>query len=371
MAAGGLAVEVLEADLVELLVVVEDAVVEEVLGAAADVVQLDSVLLHVEDLLLLGRVADVAARGGVETDVVEGVGIVLGDGEGVAAAHGEAGDGAAFFLGDGAVVGIDEGDDLREGINEVGFSGEGVAVGVSVSVVGGCGLLGGVAVGHDQDHRLGLALGDEVVEDLRGAAEVKPGVLVTGVAMEEVEDGIFLLAALLVPRRGIDVDATSVAEGLAVIPAGGDGAVGDVVDSVNVAPVAFLLGNDEIVHPARDVLDDGIVEVHDGGAVHCEAVEIEFGSQGLGGVGPDSVGFLELGGTLHELSGDLDLDGLGVLVAEGYAVVGVDYDSGEDFLRGGRSLAGPERLAAGPHLLRVRARCDEGQSGDKDNSLHT
>ena len=77
--------------------------------------------------------------------------------------------------------------------------------------------------------------------------------------MEEVEDGIFLLSACLVPRRCIDVDATAVLEGLAVIPAGSDGAVGDVVDAVDIAPVTLVLGDDEVVHPARDILDDGVV----------------------------------------------------------------------------------------------------------------
>ena len=174
MTAGGLTVEVFEAYLVELLVVVEYAVVQEVLGTAADVVQFDPVLLHVQDFLLLGRVADVAARGGVEADIVEGVGIILGDGEGVAATHREAGDGTALLLGDGAVVGVDEGDDLREGVGEVGLAGTGIAVGVCIAVVGRGGLLGGIAVGHDEDHRLGLALGDEVVEDLGGTSKVKP-----------------------------------------------------------------------------------------------------------------------------------------------------------------------------------------------------
>ena len=282
----------------------------------------------------------------------------------MAAAHGEAGDGAAFLLGDSAIVAVDEFDDFRERVSEVGLAGEGVTVGVGVAVVGRGGLLGGIAVGHDEDHWFGLALRDEVVEDLGGAAEVEPGVLIAGVAVEQVEYGIFLLAVGLVPRRGVDVDAAAVPEGGAVVPAGGDSAVRDIMDAVDVALVAFLLGDDEVVHPAGDVLDHGIVEVHDGGAVHCEAIEVEFGSQGLGGVGPDAVGFLELGRALHEFAGYFDLDGFGILVTESDAVVGVDDDSGEYFLglRGG-AHARPEGLATGPHLLRVCACGHEGQCG--------
>ena len=77
MAAGCLAVEVLEPDLVQLRVVVQHAAVQEVFRAAADVVQLAAVFLHVQHFLLLGRVADVAARRGEEADVVEGIRVIL------------------------------------------------------------------------------------------------------------------------------------------------------------------------------------------------------------------------------------------------------------------------------------------------------
>ena len=330
MSAGGLAEMVGEADLVQLLVVGQDAPVQEVFRPAADVVELAAALLQVQQLLLFGRVGDAATRRGEQTHIVEQVRIVLGDGERVAAAHREAGDGAPRFLPDRPVVAVDEGDDLSEGARKRRDAGPRVLVRVGVAEVGRSGLLGRIPVGHHEDHRLRLPGGDEVVENLRGAPEVQPGVLVAGVPVQEIEDGIALLA-VLIARRRVDVHAAAHLQHGAVVPARSDGAVRDVLHAVQVA---FLSADDEVVHPPRNVLHHRIVEVQDGFPVHGQAVEIHLGSERGRGVGPYPVDLPERGRALHEFTRHLDLDGLGIAVAEGDTVVRVDGDPGDLLLLG-------------------------------------
>ena len=67
-------------------------------------------------------------------------------------------------------------------------------------------VLGAVrdAAAHDDDHRLGLALGNEVVEDDVGEALIDPAGLILAAAVLEVEDGEALVAVHLVLRRSID-----------------------------------------------------------------------------------------------------------------------------------------------------------------------
>ena len=319
-----------EADLVQLLVVGQDASVQEVLRPAADVVELAAVLLQIQQLLLLGRVRDAAACRGEQAHIVEQVRIVLGDGECVSAAHREAGDGAPRFLPDRPVVAVDERDDLPESVRERRDAGPGVLVRISIAEIGGSGLLGRIPVGHHEDHRLRLAGGDQVVENLGGSAEVQPGILVAGIPVQKVENGIALLA-VLVSRRGVDVHPAAHPEFGAVVPARGDGAVRDVLHAVQVA---FLSADDEVVHPARDVFHHRIVEVQDGLPVHGQTVEIHLGGQRGRGVGPYSVDLPERGRALHEFARHLDRDGLGIAVTESDTVVRVDGDPGDLLLLG-------------------------------------
>ena len=241
----------------------------------------------------------------------------------MSATHRESGDGATFFLLDCPVIAIDEGDDLTKGGRERRDAGPGVLVGVGVAEVGGRGLLGGVAVGHHEDHRFRLAGGDQVVQDLGGAPQVQPGILVTGVAVQEIENGIILLA-VFIARRRVDVHPAAHLELGAVVPAGCDGAVRYVLHAIKVT---LLSADDEVVHPARDVFYEGIVQVQDGLSVHGQAVEIHFGSKRRRGIGPDSVDFPERGRPLHEFARHLDRDRLGIAVLERDAVVRVDGDA--------------------------------------------
>ena len=58
------------------------------------------------------------------------------------------------------------------------------------------------AVGQDDDHRHGLLVGVQVVEDHVGRAAARPLVLVAADAVQQVQDRVLLV--LRVPRRGVD-----------------------------------------------------------------------------------------------------------------------------------------------------------------------
>ena len=61
-----------------------------------------------------------------------------------------------------------------------------------------------IAVGEDDDHRLSLALGDEVVEDSIEFTDLVPSLLGVGGAAHEVEYGVFLVGVLVVLGGGVD-----------------------------------------------------------------------------------------------------------------------------------------------------------------------
>ena len=90
-----------------------------------------------------------------------------------------------------------------------------------------------IAIGHHHNHGLGLALGDEVVEDLGSTAKLAPRILVATDAMQQVEHGI-LLAAGLIAGRGVDGDATCQTSRRTLVPDLAHGAVGHLVHLVEV-----------------------------------------------------------------------------------------------------------------------------------------
>ena len=83
-----------------------------------------------------------------------------------------------------------------------------------------------VAVGHDDDHRLGFAVGDQIVQDHVGFAGPGPGSFDLTVAMQEVEHGI-LLRAGLVPRRRVDIEHARRLELLGIVEVHVDSSVAD------------------------------------------------------------------------------------------------------------------------------------------------
>ena len=256
---------------------------EEVGIAAGEEIELHASLLEGRDLLRGG-----GTGGGKRADVVEHLWIQVGGRDGVAAAHGQAGDGAGRGLRDGAEVLLDERDDLLAEAHHIavhelvalgfGHLGEGLAVETHLHLLlgnaeGAGGRLVGVAVRHDDDHRLGQALLDEVVQDLGGTAHGRPGFLVTTGAMQEVKDRILLLGVVLVAVRGVDRQAAVHAEDGAVVPGMAHGAV---LVGLTVV-LGALAGDDEHREVTGAVtLDIDVLGIVDRDTVHDEVVGVDF-----------------------------------------------------------------------------------------------
>ena len=133
------------------------------------------------------------------------------DGNGFEAAHGEAGDSVVVAVFGNIVGRFDLGHDL-------GKEGPGVQLRVVVDAgrvlpdVDGTMYEREVAVaqGHDDDHRLYFALGDEVIEDEVRAAVVEPPPGRVGPTMKEIENRVGL-AGRVVPGWRVDVIVALVA----------------------------------------------------------------------------------------------------------------------------------------------------------------
>ena len=112
----------------------------------------------------------------------------------------------------GYVVG---GLDLREDFGEEGLLEALVVVGgfggVAAAFGGGDVVEVAVAEGHDYDHGLDLALGEEVVEDEVGFAYGGPAIGAFVEAVEEVEDWVESLGGWVVAWWGVDVVVVLVA----------------------------------------------------------------------------------------------------------------------------------------------------------------
>jgi hypothetical protein len=131
---------------------------------------------------------------------------------GLRASHREAGDGAVLAAGEDTVVFLDVGDHV--GHQAFGKSHRNHRAGGALRRAARArdgrrdvlrGDLVSVAVGHHHDHGPGLALGDEVVEDLGRAAHAGPGVFVAAAAVQQVEHRVTLRAGAVAGWR-VDVD---------------------------------------------------------------------------------------------------------------------------------------------------------------------
>ena len=71
------------------------------------------------------------------------------------------------------------------------------------------------AVGHDDDHRLGLAVGDQVVEEDVGRGEALPLRLVAADAVQEIEHRVLLV--LRVAGRRVDLHLARGPDGLRLV----------------------------------------------------------------------------------------------------------------------------------------------------------
>ena len=270
------------------------------------------------DVESLGLLLDVDA--GVEAAgeapyVAELVRILEDDLEGLDAAHRKAGHGPVVLVRQDPVVGLDEGDDV---VHQVLLEHRDVAG----------------AVGHHDDHRDHLALGKEVVEDVAGAADGRPGDVSVAAAVDEVEDGKLRLAGL-VPRRGPDPHRPRAAERLAPVGADCDGAMRDV----GVVGEEFLSAG--IHYGQSSVLRGrGALRVIDLDAVHHEVVPVRAGLDVRDAEGPDAVpldgnNLLAPG---HHVACKADGPRLGGVDAENGRAVGKHPDAPEGVVGGDPSL---------------------------------
>ena len=142
--------------------------------------------------------------------------------------------------------------------------------------------------------------------------------------MKKVEDGIVLLAGLIVAGRCVHVVVAMIADDGGLVEMMMNFAMRDIVcfpgersgtGNMNYAGAVAEVGLDGVV---------GRVEVAD--AVHYEAVAVKIGSKGIRGETPHAlIIFLHrrwLGGAFD---GDGDFLGIGSAEAEGDAIVGVDF----------------------------------------------
>ena len=83
-----------------------------------------------------------------------------------------------------------------------------------------CSLLCGVTVGHNDDHRNGQTLLDEVVHNLASAAHIAPRILVAATTVQQVENGILGLCVLgiVIAVGGINIHTAVQAQRGAVVP---------------------------------------------------------------------------------------------------------------------------------------------------------
>ena len=225
----------------------------------------------------------------------------------------------------------------------------------------------GVGVRHDHDHPLGLALGDEVVQDVVHVADLEPGLVRVGHAVDEVEHREFLLACRVISGRGVHAHHAVDAAGRGMVVAVADLAVRHVLD--------VLYGRDGAAHVSQRVLealvgeDEHVVGVSDLLAVHEEAVRVNVGLARGHSDSPDAVcALVHRGGLRQHLAVELDLLGLGGLVAEGHAavviVLGRNYSGRE---HPGHYLGGEALSFASSGLGLCEKRDDEQQSCDKES----
>ena len=112
--------------------------------------------------------------------------------ERLAAAHGQSGQGAIFRAGQHGVAPLDRRDQVLQQIFFKGGEGRGRLEGIGAGAV----ILARPAIGHDQNKGLGLAIGDEVVEQRVRGGESLPFGLVAANAMEQVQDRVFAILGI-------------------------------------------------------------------------------------------------------------------------------------------------------------------------------
>ena len=179
---------------------------------------------------------------GEQTNITELAGIMHGEHAALAATHGQTSHGGVGVSLGHAVVLLNKVHDVREAVFHLdGALATAVGHGGLEHVYSGTGsgLIEPYAIGHDYNHGLGIPLCNEVVHNLGGTAQVCPGIFISTGAVQQVQNRI-TVQTVFVTGRGVDGEATLAAEGGAVVPDVGQGAVRHVLHLIIPAQVSGL-----------------------------------------------------------------------------------------------------------------------------------
>ena len=205
-----------------------------------------------------------------------------------------------------------------------------------------------VAERIDDDHRLGLTLGDEVVHDVVGAPGQHPARVDVAGAVQQVENGIARVAALVAGRR-IDPERARHAEALRVIRLDANGAMRHVARVIEL--VARDLEHARRRERAESKLDRWIGRVHRDDAVDVELIVVDVWRERPDLHFPDAVLVLRHRvGLAIELADERDLFGIRGAITERDRLVRIDF--GRDYRRPTASAATALRRRGRPGLPR-------------------
>ena len=147
-------------------------------------------------------------------------------------------------------------------------------------------LLRDVTVGHHHQHRLGLALSNQVVENLGCTSQFAPGILVATDTVQQVEYRI-LLTAGFVAGRGVNGETTGETGCRTLVPHLTNGAMSHLV---NLVQIGTLVATDE--QYAEQVVDVAdvihIQRVDNLYTIHNHIIGIKLGLQGFGRETPNT-----------------------------------------------------------------------------------
>src|SRR5262245_50157767 len=146
-----------------------------------------------------------------------------------------------------------------------------------------------VAVGHDNDHRDRLAVGNQVVGDHVGAAQDRPVRIVVPTSVQQVQYRVFATRFLAVARWRVNVDPAARPADLRVVPVEREAAVWH---SGTLMVPRLALGNEYLDEPARTaaIAEDvraGRIRHYD--TVHVEGVVVDARRYRTKDNRPDSV----------------------------------------------------------------------------------
>ena len=327
-----------------------------------------AVLIDVGEAVGIGLL--LVDSGREQTYIAEHIRIVDADEEAVEATHRQSGNGTVRLVLLHTVGLLDEFHHIGEGGLEGTLHGLRQHHRGHAKTLGGltrASLLRDVAVGHHQNHRLGLALGDEVVHDLCGTTQLAPCILVATDAVQQIEYGIFLTAGL-VACRGVDGQSTGNIGRRTLVPYLCHRTVSHLVHLIQVC--AGVTANEQHAEQVVDVADViDVQRVDNLHAVDNHIIRIEFGLQGFCGETPHTLlvlhevdntwGVVGVSHILHLLRGQhvaskLHLLGLGGYQVESHRVVGMN-------------IGGSHLRALSPAQVLLGLCCHTHQAEDSQN----